>query len=116
MNDNYIKIYEAEGTERVWFQDVLDDNNIPYRIEIEPYWTGIQISVYHERQIFFVDPVYESAVLGFIGEYSEGSFAEDDSSADYAESGELPQVNCLYCGKQIDFDYPKCPHCGKALL
>ena len=23
----------------------------------------------------------------------------------------LPQKNCPQCGKQHDFDYPKCPHC-----
>ena len=24
----------------------------------------------------------------------------------------LPQKTCQKCGKQHDFDYPKCPHCG----
>lgn len=24
----------------------------------------------------------------------------------------LPQKNCPKCGKQHDFDCPKCPHCG----
>ena len=24
----------------------------------------------------------------------------------------LPQKNCTKCGKQHDFDCPKCPHCG----
>jgi hypothetical protein len=24
----------------------------------------------------------------------------------------LPQRQCPQCGKQHDFDYPKCPHCG----
>ena len=25
---------------------------------------------------------------------------------------ELPQKECLKCGKKHDFDYPKCPFCG----
>lgn len=25
----------------------------------------------------------------------------------------VPQVICPNCGKQIDFDYPRCPMCGK---
>ena len=25
---------------------------------------------------------------------------------------ELPQRKCPVCGRQHDFDYPKCPHCG----
>ena len=24
----------------------------------------------------------------------------------------LPQVTCPNCGKEHDFDYPKCPHCN----
>ena len=24
----------------------------------------------------------------------------------------LPQINCPKCGKNHDFDYPQCPHCG----
>ncbi|MBR5535703.1 MAG: hypothetical protein IKU60_03550 [Clostridia bacterium] len=24
----------------------------------------------------------------------------------------LPQVKCPKCGKEHDFDYPKCPHCN----
>ncbi len=29
------------------------------------------------------------------------------------ERGEhLPQVTCPNCGKEHDFDYPKCPHCN----
>ncbi len=24
----------------------------------------------------------------------------------------LPQVKCKKCGKEYDFDYPKCPYCG----
>ena len=26
---------------------------------------------------------------------------------------DLPQVLCPNCGNQHDFDYPKCPYCGK---
>lgn len=29
-----------------------------------------------------------------------------------ANSEDLPQKTCPECGKQHDFDFPKCPHCG----
>ncbi|MBQ8003118.1 MAG: hypothetical protein IJ297_06715 [Clostridia bacterium] len=34
-------------------------------------------------------------------------------SADYTDE-KLPQVTCPNCGKEHDFDYPKCPHCNYA--
>jgi predicted Zn-ribbon and HTH transcriptional regulator len=28
----------------------------------------------------------------------------------------MPQITCEYCGKEFDFDYPKCPFCHSAVI
>ena len=40
-------------------------------------------------------------------------FASEDDFADDGESeAGLPQKTCPKCGREHDFDYPKCPVCG----
>lgn len=29
-----------------------------------------------------------------------------------AQEAEIPQCRCPSCGREHDFDYPKCPYCG----
>ncbi len=36
-----------------------------------------------------------------------GLYASDPNDSD------LPQKTCPVCGRKYDFDYPKCPHCGR---
>ena len=33
-------------------------------------------------------------------------------AADGGEPSPLPQTSCPACGRQHDFDYPRCPFCG----
>jgi len=38
----------------------------------------------------------------------EGSFEERE----FKGSTDLPQKRCNSCGRNYDFDFPKCPYCG----
>ena len=37
---------------------------------------------------------------------------EEEFMSEYADDGSIPQVICPKCGKEHDFDYPKCPKCN----
>ena len=103
-----VKIYEEEGTEKIWLQDALDDNRVPYKIVYDEYWTGTRFPEYHEVTCFFVDKSYVNIAQGLIGEYkNKGSIVPDDEDDENA----LPQITCDKCGKKFDLDYHKCPFC-----
>jgi hypothetical protein len=50
MDEDLIKIYESEGIGRVWLQDKLEDENIPYEVVFEDYWKGTKGTEYHVKQ------------------------------------------------------------------
>ena len=41
-----------------------------------------------------------------------GLWRPAEGSAAPEPNEELPQKTCPRCGKQHDFDYPRCPYCG----
>lgn len=111
-----VKIYEVANKdirervrERMWLHDVLDDNNIQYRIEIVGYWSKRK---YYEKQQIFVKKEHETAVRRYIAEYNKNIVEEidEENMADDIEDG-LPQIKCPSCGREIDFDHIKCPFC-----
>jgi len=49
-------------------------------------------------------------VLGIIA-FAAGLFIPFTSKGKPVIDEALPQRKCPKCGKEHDFDYPKCPHC-----
>ena len=41
-----------------------------------------------------------------------GLWMPSDGKSAPEQDDSLPQRQCPACGKQHDFDYPKCPYCG----
>ena len=81
MDEDFSKIYESDGIEKIWLQEKLEDENIPYKVVFEEYWTGVKQPEYHVKQCIFVDVRYEKSVMGFIDEYNSIDFSihEDDA-------------------------------------
>lgn len=41
-----------------------------------------------------------------------GLFMPENGFKAHTSNDGVPQKKCPNCGKEHDFDYPKCPHCG----
>ena len=116
--DNFVEIYthkDAINTtrKRIWLHDILDDNNIPYLIEIVGEWAGRR--KFREKQIIYVDVSNKPKVQKLIRAYKNAEAVFDEENmVDDIKNG-LPQVTCPSCGKEFDFDYNKCPYCKTKL-
>jgi len=120
--ENLVKIYDVmEGKyinsetvrNRIWLHDILDDNNIPYHIEIKGTWPSRK--KFAEKQSIYVEKKRASRVRKLIKEYNNADNifqydSDEDSQIVGVEDG-IPQKLCPECGKEIDFDFPVCPHC-----
>jgi len=98
---------------RTWLHDILDDNQIPYRIEIEGYWPGRRKFV--ESQGVYVEEKNAKKARRLIKEFKRTENILLDESIKETqvlvnEDG-MPQKVCPSCGEEIDFDYVTCPHC-----
>jgi len=108
-------VYSGAETirDRIWLHDVLDDNEIPYHIEIEGYWPGRRKFV--ERQVIYVEEKNASKAKQLIKEYNNSvsvpqDLNDEDSQVVGIEDG-IPQKLCPSCGAAIDFDFVVCPRC-----
>ena len=113
--DDLVQVYECKGLERSWLVDLLDDQRIPYKIEVVPCWDGVKYAKYSENQAVYVEEIYEKIVKDYIDEYNN---EENYVFEDIAEGTDdiLPQIKCPSCETEIDFDYPKCPFCGHSIF
>ena len=129
--ENLVKIYSLkeglyanreEVRLRTWAHDILDDNNIPYRIEILGKW--IARRKFRETQMIYVEEKNKKKARRLIRKFKnandilpehihENDVDDVDDASEDAEN--LPQIKCPACNKEIDFDYHKCPECGKRL-
>jgi len=115
-----VEVKQTEGRARIWLHDVLDDNGIPYKIEIAQYLIGGgKLITYKEKQCVHVAQRDVDTVRGLIREYENtDNLVPEDLEAgqaiDRTEDG-LPQIQCPACGKDIDLDYAKCPLCNYIL-
>lgn len=113
MGGQEIKIFEAIGKERSWFQDLLEDQGVPFRLEDEVVWCGsVKEPRFAQKQCFYVNSAYQNRLNEQIAEYNEPSSLPPDF---WEEANLQPdvvqQIVCPNCGKSYDFDYPKCPYC-----
>jgi len=120
--DDLVKVFEVKeglytGAEtirnRTWLHDLLDDNGIPYHIEIEGYWPGRR--KFAERQAVYVEEKYSFQATQLIKEYNKinknfDKIIEEESDITGIDDG-MPQKLCPACGVEIDFDFVVCPHC-----
>ena len=118
------KVYETGDVERSWLHDALDDQSIPYKIEITPDSYG---NVFRLK-LRFIQSVYveerdKAAALLLVKEFEKEFDREDNiipieqADEDLVDDpdGAMPQMTCPNCGEEIDFDYAKCPLCNHRL-
>jgi len=97
---------------RMWLHDLLDDAKIPYYIEVGSKDGTKDLT---EAQYIYVERKNASKATFFIKQYNDpnniirDNTAKDDPPAVSIDG--IPQKTCQSCGKEIDFDYHKCPHC-----
>lgn len=108
-----VKIFESFGRERSWFQDLLEDQGIPFRVEHEIVWGGSHRQPKCvEKLCFYVNCAYQAALQEQIDEYNNlDNLTQAAQEEMESQPGEMPQVTCPNCGKNYDLDYPKCPYC-----
>ncbi len=63
-----------------------------------------------QAMFFKINTLGEEAFLDKLREILDVS--EDEVLYSDADGDRLPQVKCKKCGKEHDFDYPKCPYCN----
>ena len=104
--------------QRMWLHDILDDNKIPYRIEFDGYWATRK--KYADIQYILVEEKHGKKARRLIKEYNDtenivdSNFIDEEEMFNITEFGIL-QIKCPSCGKGIDFDHHKCPHCKAEL-
>jgi len=99
--------------QRIWLHDILDDEGILYQIVIKGYWASRK--TYAENQFIYIEKKHRKKVKQLIQEFRDPSnsvmeIPDAETSPDDFVDGVL-QIKCPSCGKKIDFDYTKCPHC-----
>lgn len=71
MKEKWVRIIETNSNNKTWLHDILDDNKIPYKEDIESYWDGwIKAPKYKEKVFISVPIKYEKQVLEYIEEYN----------------------------------------------
>jgi len=112
---NLVEIAETEGNEIWEMHKALDEKNIPYLVEILPYWGGggaFGRSRYYEAQRTYVEKKHEAEVLAF---FEEEENAEVVIIEDFPDGYTLAQIACPTCVREFDMDYPKCPFCKRVV-
>ena len=82
MENDWIKIYEVDNYKintSIWLEDLLKNDNIPYKNEIEEYWIGVRIPKYRQRLKVFIPRKYENIVKEYIKEYENPKSSEDEN-------------------------------------
>lgn len=90
MEEKWIKVYEVDNYKTntsVWLEEILKEDNIPYKTEIEEYWVGIRIPKYMQRLKIFIPEEYEENIKKYIEE------CENPNSLDIQNIEELKDVN-----------------------
>jgi len=103
--------------QRMWLHDILDDEGIPYQVVIKSFWISRKRCA--EDQFIYVKEEHKKKAKRLIKAFNDPENTvvenvEEESSPEIYVDGIL-QIKCPSCGRDVDFDYQKCPHC-KALL
>ena len=71
MNDKYINIYECpvpEKQTKMFLEEILEENNIPFETKIESYWLGKRLPEYKEKLVIYIPVEFKQQVQGYIDE------------------------------------------------
>lgn len=71
IEEKLIKIYESpvpENNSKILLQELLEENSIPYRGDIEGYWTGIRVPKYHEKFVIYVESKFKLQAEKYVKE------------------------------------------------
>jgi len=109
---------------RTWLHDILDDNDIPYHIEIRSFSPSSTKTI--ESQWIFVEEKHAETAKDLFKQYIDPkslSFSEEEIEGEKDKKEEeeedeyngIPQKKCPSCDENVDFDYFKCPFCKAAL-
>ncbi|MCL1880989.1 MAG: hypothetical protein FWF76_02290 [Oscillospiraceae bacterium] len=117
--------------ERFWLHDILDDNDILYKVVLSGEYKVKSAGArrgrkFNEWQGVYVRKADEDKALELIKEYEEatqksGAELEIEPSNNVSEvcdkfdADNKPQVTCTSCKKTCDSDYSNCPYCKKPL-
>ena len=99
LENDWVKIYEVDNYKintSIWLEDLLKNDNIPYKNEIQEYWIGTRIPEYRQRLKVFIPRKYENIVKEYIKEYENPKLSEDENV------GELKNVNDTENDKEIE--------------
>jgi len=101
--------------QRMWLHDILDDEGIPYQVVIKGYWPHRR--KYAEDQFIYVEEKNRKKAKRLKKEFLNPDNASSepigDEISDVRIVDGIPQRKCSFCGKEIDFDFHKCPFCKK---
>lgn len=113
MNTCNVKIFETKGKKRTWFHELLEDYEIPFRVELESYVEQTRSGPQRkEKQCFYVPAAFEEVLKDMIDQYYRpDSIAWETNGFELEDEGVIAQITCPVCGKEYDFDYPRCPYC-----
>ncbi|MCL2365960.1 MAG: hypothetical protein FWC75_02810 [Oscillospiraceae bacterium] len=90
---------------RMWLHDLFDDEGIPYYIEVR---TQPGSRLLNEAQHIFIEKRHAMRAIALINEFRNPKSIVKQQVTD---GNSIMQKQCHACGKDIDFDYHKCPHC-----
>lgn len=75
MKNEWIKVYEYSNTKtssKIWLEDLLESNNIPFRNEVKSYWEGnVKSPSYKEKILIYIPIDFKSQVEKYIEEYND---------------------------------------------
>ena len=82
IEEKLIKIYEGpvpEDDSKILLQELLEENNIPYKAQIEERWTGIRVPKYNVNFAIYVENKYKSQAEKYIKQiYNKDNILIDD--------------------------------------
>ena len=108
------KVYELRSKSRCWLHEILDDNGIPYLIKIRSLWSGyLNAPEFSEIPCIYVEQHNRNTALVLINAYENAEAIKKEEM--FCEEGSIPTIQCSFCGRDIDFDYPKCPFCNNPI-
>lgn len=80
--EKWIKVYECpvpQSNSKILLEELLEENSIPYRGDIEGYWTGVRVPKYNEKFVIYVDPKFKLQAEKYIKEINnEDNILKDD--------------------------------------
>lgn len=88
--ENWIEIFEYNQKEKdkiKWFLELLEEEKIPYKEEIQEKWQGHRIPIYQQNIIVYVPMEYKEKVEEFLKQY------DNPNNIVYEDAEELRNIS-----------------------